>query len=154
MNHVYVRKHLIMRGILAKGTEMCFRSGQLCYASAELGQGVELHSLRLDFGNPATAFCPLSSLFLFLYLKPLFEKQLCSREIQPHFPNQCLSLSPCQEFGGGRGECWVWQLSTHHYGLTVPSALWRRMQSRGVLPKQAPRGTVTYLLIWPVKLYL
>lgn len=60
----------------------------MCYPSAGLDRGVEFHSLRLDFGNPATAFCPLSSVFLFLYLKPLLEKQLCSRENQPHFPNK------------------------------------------------------------------
>lgn len=35
-------------------------------------------------------------------------------------------------------------LQTH----TVPSALLTVVRSHGVLPKQALRGTITYLLIW------
>lgn len=66
--------------------------------------------------------------------------------ISPTSPiNLFLSLSLCQEWGRN---CLVWQLSARHYGLTVPSALLRLVQSQGGLPKQALRGTVTYLLIW------
>lgn len=49
-------------------------------------------------------------------------------------------------------ELWSWgglsAVSSSLQAHTVPSALMMVVRSHGVLPKQALRGTITYLLIW------
>lgn len=154
MSHVSIRKHLILWDILAKGAEVCFRSegAQSSCATHQLGWAGQWSFINWDWTleiqpQPSVLFPPFSSPFISNHYS---RSSYLAGRISPTSPiNVFLSL-PAKSWGG---EHWVWQLSTHHYGLTVPSAPHRLVQSQGVLPKQAPRGTVTYLLIWPVKLY-
>lgn len=76
----------------------------------------------------------LSSLYSssFISSRYLRNNSYLAWRISPASPIN-LFLSICQ--GWGR-DCWVWQLSDRHYGLTVPSAQLGLVQSLGFYPNR------------------